>query len=145
MQPEPPASLGPYLTSVGVVRPGERWFTSGLTGGSGSQVFVLNIGDRQSPFILKLRVDDPTGSIEQEGWALSRARDTGAPVPEVVHTGSFKHDGKIVGVLVQTSLDGSSLAASMDTFSLGDRIEAFRQMGEALARVHQAQLGRSEE
>jgi aminoglycoside phosphotransferase (APT) family kinase protein len=104
-------------------------------------VFALTIGDRQDPLIVKTRPDDPQGVLLEEAWAVSRARDTGVPVPEVVFSGSYKHEGKLVTVLVEDLAPGNALTEAQNTLSPEALIEAYREMGRTLARLHEAQLG----
>ena len=104
-------------------------------------MFALTIGDRQDPLVVKIRGDDPTGIAAEEAWAIMRARDTGIPVPDVVYTGSYKHEGKRVGVLVQQLAQGTPLAELQHTLPPEARMEAYRRMGQTLGRLHQAQVG----
>ncbi len=72
---------------------------------------------------------------------MMRARDTGVPVPEVVYSGTYRHQGKMVTVLVEELALGTPLAELESSLSEDARLEAYRQMGRTLARLHEAQLG----
>ena len=76
------------------------------------------------------------GTLEQEAWAMGRARASGVPVPEVLAVDPACDAADGHPVMVVASAPGQQLEEAIATASDPERVELLSGVGEVLARLH---------
>jgi aminoglycoside phosphotransferase (APT) family kinase protein len=79
--------------------------------------------------------------LDQEAWFLARARQAGAPVPEVLWLGPVDTTAGPQTVMVQTAASGQPLSEALPSMSTAQRRSAARSCGEVIARLHTVRVG----
>lgn len=84
--------------------------------------------------------DVELGEVEQEAWAMDRARAAGVPVPEVLSVERVESTTDARAAMVMVAAPGRQLAELLPTLRAGERRTAMTELGRTLARLHEVSM-----
>lgn len=110
--------------------------TNRIVKGDEYEVHRVQLDDDSSVYLRVTFPGTPTSKAEHETWAMARARENGAPVPEVLKVSVIDDQDGPRSAMVIRACPGKQLAEILATLRPEQRSTAMNNIGQVLALLH---------